>query len=523
MDRTPRDDSPVDLLVIGGGLAGASSALLLKRALPDARVVIIEKEREFSRRVGEATVEVSAFFLARVLGLYHHLSHEHLSKHGLRYYFTDGGGRSLSEMSEVGTLSLPSIPSFQIDRAVLDEEVLELARREGVTVERGSHVVEVEPDQAGCRVSVVRGGQGMDYQTRWVIDASGQRALLARQLGLLDRFGGHATSAVWGYWRGALDLDRAPGLVQQGPTRIRSSRHLATNHFCGYGWWSWVIPLANGDTSIGVVYDRSRFDGMKGRQGAEGYRDFVRSRDGLREIVAEATLDLEGVRRRNNLAYRSRQYMGNGWALVGDAAAFMDPYYSPGMDHLAMTVYSTVRLIEEERAGACREAELEKAIEAHNACFQRSVTRWFDGLYRDKYELFGDAELTAAAFYMDTAMYYLGVVHPVHTDQEELRIPTLGRPGWQATLAYRVLRFANRRLIRIAQTRRELGTYGRRNVGWSDFVSDFGDARLRVTPAHRHGLALWLRAELSHHLALLGFGRAPAARRQRSVLGEGSV
>lgn len=523
MDRTSRDSSKVDLLVVGGGLAGSSSALLLKRALPEARVVILEKEHAFARRVGEATVEVSAFFLARVLGLYHHLSHEHLSKHGLRYYFTDDYGRGLSEMSEVGTLSLPSIPSFQIDRSILDEEVLELARREGVVVERGVQVLQVEPGKAGARVSALLGGEALEYSARWVIDASGQRALLARQLGYLEPFEGHATSAVWGYWRGALDLDRAPGLAQAGPTRIRSSRHLATNHFCGYGWWSWVIPLANGDTSIGVVYDRSRFSGMKGKQGAEAYRDFVRSRDGLREVVADATLDLDKVHRRNNLAYRSRQYMGDGWAVVGDAAAFMDPYYSPGMDHLAMTVYSTVRLIEEERAGVCRGSKLEKAIDAHNACFQRSINRWFDGLYRDKYELFGDAELTAAAFFLDTAMYYLGVVHPVHTDKEELRIPTLGRPGWQAAIAYGVLRFANRRLVRIARARRENGSYGRRNVGWKDFVSDFGDARLRLTAAHRHGLGLWLKAELSHLLSVAGFGGASVASSKRSVVSEGST
>ncbi|MGI9451919.1 MAG: tryptophan 7-halogenase, partial [Geminicoccaceae bacterium] len=82
-----------DVVVIGGGFTGSASAMLLKRFAPDARILIVERRTAFDLKVGEATVEVSSYFLHHVLGLYDHLSCDHLPKHGLRYWFTDGPNR----------------------------------------------------------------------------------------------------------------------------------------------------------------------------------------------------------------------------------------------------------------------------------------------------------------------------------------------------------------------------------------------------------------------------------------------
>ncbi|MGZ5519314.1 MAG: tryptophan 7-halogenase, partial [Limisphaerales bacterium] len=61
-----------DVAVIGGALAGASAALLLLREKPNLRILVMEKSEAFGRRVGEATVEVSGYFLTKVLGLTQH-------------------------------------------------------------------------------------------------------------------------------------------------------------------------------------------------------------------------------------------------------------------------------------------------------------------------------------------------------------------------------------------------------------------------------------------------------------------
>ena len=53
----------------------------------------------------------------------------------------------------------------------------------------------------------------------------------------------------------------------------------------------------------------------------------------------------------SHLAYVTRQYMGNGWALLGDAAAFLDPYYSPGLDHASFSVEATVEIVKAQTAG----------------------------------------------------------------------------------------------------------------------------------------------------------------------------
>jgi flavin-dependent dehydrogenase len=509
-----------DVVVIGGSLSGAATALLLRRFRPATRVLVVERNPQFDHKVGEATVEVSAFFLAHVLRLHRHLAERHLSKHGLRYYFSDQRGRSFAEMTEVGATAVPSLPSFQLDRQRLDEELLRLAAAEGAEVLRPARVADVELGWPRSTLELDIAGTRRRVEARWVLDASGRQTFLARRLGLLEKNADHPTAAHWGRWRKVRDLD---GIELHGgdPRRhrlqpIAAARRLATSHFCDRGWWCWGIPLQGGETSFGLVHDKRLFELPPGESPRARYEAFLRSRDGLRELLAGAELDAGDYRSYDQLAYRSRRYADRGYALIGDAAAFIDPYYSPGLDHVSMTSYATARLVQEELDGQLPGAELERAVALHDERFQRSYARWFDGLYRDKYELFGDAELTATAFYLDSALYYLGVVHPVYTDVEELRIPLLGHEGWQARLAHRMLRLTNRRLITIARRRQARGTYGRLNVGWIDMVTNFGTGTLTLTAAHRHGLRRWLGVEwreLRERLGHRGSELAPQARR----------
>ena len=92
-------DRAYDVVVGGGAFSGASCALLLRRHLPEARVLIVEKTTEFNRKVGEATVEVSACFLTEILGLGDALAAEHLPKHGLRYWFSGNGSTPLGPLT----------------------------------------------------------------------------------------------------------------------------------------------------------------------------------------------------------------------------------------------------------------------------------------------------------------------------------------------------------------------------------------------------------------------------------------
>src|SRR5712675_2359684 len=91
-----------DVVVVGGALSGAAKAILLLRERPELKVLIIERSAQFSRRVGEATVEVSTYFLCRALGLTQHLNESHLVKQGLRFWFRNNRATTLEDCSEIG-------------------------------------------------------------------------------------------------------------------------------------------------------------------------------------------------------------------------------------------------------------------------------------------------------------------------------------------------------------------------------------------------------------------------------------
>src|SRR5258708_7941414 len=92
---SPRMD--YDVVIIGGSLGGAATATLLRRECPDIRVLVVERAPKFSRRVGEATVEISGYFLGRVLGLSKHLNESHLVKQGMRFWFANGDTQTLAD------------------------------------------------------------------------------------------------------------------------------------------------------------------------------------------------------------------------------------------------------------------------------------------------------------------------------------------------------------------------------------------------------------------------------------------
>lgn len=129
-----------DVVVIGGSLAGAATATLLLRQKPDLRVAIVEKSITFGRRVGEATVEISGYFLSRVLGLMSYLNETQITKHGMRFWFANPRTHSLPECSEIGGRYLSRVPAWQVDRSTLDEEVLRRVRAAGATVFRPAKV-----------------------------------------------------------------------------------------------------------------------------------------------------------------------------------------------------------------------------------------------------------------------------------------------------------------------------------------------------------------------------------------------
>jgi flavin-dependent dehydrogenase len=466
------DGSSYDVVIIGGALSGAATAILLLRRNPGIRVLIVEKAERLTRRVGEATVEVSAYFMGRVLGLTQYLNENHLVKQGLRFYFANEAVESLAEASELGARYQVRLPSYQLDRATFDEEVLRRACAAGARVLRPASVSGVELMAGGEQaVTVSHGEKTETVRARWVVDASGVAALLARKNGWWRPNIEHPTTACWSRWKGVKDWDGYE-LAQKFPewaSAVYGTRGTATNHIIGDGWWSWWIPLKGGDTSVGVVFDQRLVEwAQDGGSLGERLKGFLMRHPAAREMLEGATFDETDVHWRKNLPYYSTTFAGDGFVLVGDAAAFMDPFYSPGMDWISFTASSAANLITAQLGG---EAMAER-LERYNADFSRSYRCWFEALYKDKYEYMGEFDLLSLAFLLDLGLYYFGIVsQPFRHGVEAFYSPPFSQPI--STPFHRLMSFYNRRFAQIARRRREMGALGRTNRGMRCLIPGF--------------------------------------------------
>src|SRR5256884_1784318 len=199
-------DFDYDVVIIGGAFSGAVTALMIKRKQRAARVLIIEKNAEFDRKVGESTTEVSSCFLTRILGLANYLGHEQLAKQGLRMWFCNSPDQRFDDCVEIGPRYGSRVQTFQVDRAKLDSHLLECAVNAGCELLRPAKVTKIELNGAnGQTVDVDPGLRSI--RARWLIDASGRATLLARKLGHYRPNNEHPINAVWARFSGVKDWD----------------------------------------------------------------------------------------------------------------------------------------------------------------------------------------------------------------------------------------------------------------------------------------------------------------------------
>jgi flavin-dependent dehydrogenase len=451
-----------DVVIVGGALAGAASAILLRRQDPNIRVLILEKSAAFGRRVGEATVEVSAYFLGRILGLTSYLNEAHLIKQGMRFWFFNERTAKLDDCSEIGGRYMARVPSYQLDRSTVDEEVLRRAVASGAELLRPASAQQITLQSGGLQTVTVRVGEGVRTITaRWVIDASGVGALLSRQEGWFRQNTEHPTTAVWSRWRNVKDWDGYE-LATKYPVWAREChgvRGTATNHLVGHGWWAWVIPLKGGDVSIGVVFDQRLVKWPEGGSLGARLKEFLSQHPVGRELLVDAEWVEGDVHWRKNLPYFSTTYATDGAVLVGDSGAFIDPFYSPGMDWISFTAIAAAELIAAQRRGEA----VAPLVEQHNRTFVRSYARWFRAVYKDKYEYMGDYQLMRLGFLLDLGLYYLGVAaQPFKRGYEGFLEPVFTTAP--SVPFYKLMSFYGRRLAAIARARRRRGCWGRCNA-----------------------------------------------------------
>jgi flavin-dependent dehydrogenase len=489
-----------DVVVAGGAVAGASTAILLRRRIPGARVLVVEKSEAFDWKVGESTVEVSAYFLTRVLKQYDFLSREQLPKQAFRFWFHNDSVKSVREASEVGPTQLARTPSFQLDRAKLDEHLIAVAAQEGTEVWRPARITGFElGGEDGNTVAVEKAdGSREMVRCKWLVDATGRHAMLARKRGGVTPIESHPTSAIWVRYRGVKDLD---GVEIAGTDphdsyarSVLASRRLATNHFTGWGYWIWFIPLQGGETSVGLVWDK-RLVTPEGRTPLEKLTRFLDTNPLSRELVEHAEPIAEDCRQYGHLPYFVDRFIGPGWTCVGDAGGFLDPFYSPGLDQMAFSVHTRVELIRRALGGAPAE-EMAKAYEEHNRNYARYFHYFYESIYRDKYYVMGDYDTMTPAFLLDTSLYYAAAVMPIYRwSADRLGMPPFYQDG--AEVGYYPIRFYNRRLTTIAKRKMALGIYGNHNAGRRPAFVGFS-VRSAMWVMLAHGLLRWWKAELAN-------------------------
>lgn len=312
--RSTDQSKAYDVAVIGGGPGGAAIATLL--ANKGHQCVILEQASFPRYHVGESLVPHTHAIFKR-LGLLEKLKQSNFPvKHSVR--FVSPGGQESTPFYFSETISDEGARTWQVERSEFDQIMLDHARENHVTVKQGVTVEKVLFENNQARGLIVQNGsQSEEIAARVVVDASGRATVIGKQLNLKESVPGLNKASLWGYYRGG---KRLPG-IDAGETTLM---------LLPEGGWFWYIPLPDDMISVGIVADPATLFPHSGRSPEEVFESEISKCPALLHRLEKAAR-VGPVRGLERLAYFNSQTCGDGWVMIGDARAFLDPIYSSGL------------------------------------------------------------------------------------------------------------------------------------------------------------------------------------------------
>ena len=297
-----------DIAIVGGGPAGAATALALRRRGP-GRVLLVEASHFDGPRIGESIPPDTRLLLAE-LGLWDSFAAEgHDPCHG------SCSSWGTEELGYNDFLFNPYGPGWHLDRQRFDAWLAHAAEAAGARVCTGTRLSALQRLAGGgfsLRLSRA-GGQEETVEAHLVVDATGRPSRIARQLGasrlLHDR------------------LTFLYGFFPPGTGRRASS--LTMLEAVPYGYW-YAARLPDGRLVAAVAGDEQivRDEGLHRLDAWRARLASTRHISGLLDVSPSSEVSLIAC---EAPSARLDRAAGLGWLAVGDAACAFDPLSSQGI------------------------------------------------------------------------------------------------------------------------------------------------------------------------------------------------
>ncbi|MHC8346346.1 NAD(P)/FAD-dependent oxidoreductase [Pseudomonas sp. RT6P73] len=355
------------VVVIGAGPSGAIAAALLKRKGHD--VLMIERQHFPRFSIGESLLSHCLDFVEEAGMLEAVNAAGFQLKNGAAFAW----GEHYSAFDFGDTFSNGKPTTFQVQRADFDKLLADQAALQGVEVRYGEAIVSADFDLPKPQLDVQR-EDGSQYRVEadFVLDASGYGRVLPRLLDLEAPSNFPVRQAVFTHIEDHID----------SPTFERE-KILITTHPTHRDIWFWTIPFSHGRCSVGVVAAAEHFEGRMENLD-ECLRGFIAETPSLAGVLKNAVWDTP-ARTIGGYSANVKTLHGPGFALLGNAAEFLDPVFSSGVTIAMRSASMAAGVLHRQLQGESVDWQTEFAAPLKRGVdtFRCYVEGWYAGTFQD--------------------------------------------------------------------------------------------------------------------------------------------